>query len=216
MCLIVVTKTKEEPKALIADRDIICYKVLLVEKDEHGETKFKTPYHDYNILLGKKYTTDEETDIYLDRDGSTFSSDYVCCVWELGAGIFHTYANYEDAHNDCETFRDGNCIVFAIIPKGTPYYYGDFCGSPCYGSKSLIITRNIAWLEDSKRLLERHHSATLITLYKLKEIYAEEMAIRDELTEEYNLPLTEDGWLDEEKMHYAPDQPDFQFDYDTE
>jgi hypothetical protein len=216
MCLNLTIKHGEEPKPLIAETDIICYKVLCVEAvDDYGTPAFRTPYQGFSMYLGERYDNDEEIDSYLIpfdphdcEDADEFAYDH----WELGAGIFHSYENYKDALDACTEYGDGNCVVFAIIPKGTEYYEGGFCDALCYGSKSLIITRNIAWLPDYKENI--YKSTSTIDRDKLLDIWKQELAMREKLISEYNLPLTEEDWLDTEKMLYKPDEPYFEFDYD--
>ena len=121
MCLYSKQKTP-----LIADVDIICYKILIPI-----DGKFVTPYRDFcfdiNVLV-----QDEAEEHISEIFGMT----------EISSGFFHTFNSKEGIIEEIKTLqrklpKGTKLKVFkAVIPKGSTYYVGqrsDMC------SKALII-----------------------------------------------------------------------------
>lgn len=111
---------------LIADKDIICYKILIPIGD-----KFITPYRDFIFSTNT---------IIEDRAEEHISE--IFGVTEVTSGFFHTLSTKERVIEEVKTLqrklpKGTRLKVFkAIIPKGTTYYVGqrsDMC------SKSLIV-----------------------------------------------------------------------------
>lgn len=114
---------------LVAETDIVCYKVLqsldglkrevdwrtLIANKEKG-IKYLTPYNYFPMELGETY----------DCNGKKYNVDYKCDGYvRVGAGFIHTFSNIEEAFRaigECDMY--GAVVVKSIIPKGTRYYEG--------------------------------------------------------------------------------------------
>lgn len=101
MCL----KIKKNQKALIAEEDIICYKLLY----ERGIDNFRTVVYMENIKLGKSYES-----LILVENGRSNKVSFV------SFGL-HSYMSLEQA---VKTIFSYDVIVECIIPKGSEYYIG--------------------------------------------------------------------------------------------
>lgn len=130
MCLIV---NKENCNAKVAEKDIICYKLMYGYKDDISNgIRIITPYQLQVLPFNKTIVAEGRATKYPDDDDANQKL--------IGQGVIHSYSTLDGAMDDMIGFGDGNIIFKAIIPKGTKYYVGDFDGTPAYGSKKLIIT----------------------------------------------------------------------------
>lgn len=152
MCLYL---TKRDP--IVAQEDIVCYKVLIVKKvsvvgldfrydfrrppfhTEPLKYRFFAPFTNYEYHLGRILLADENVTIQ-SNDCMTFFP------YSISGGVFHTFKKLDDAK---EVVKHGESfvIVKCIIPKGSIYYQGYFmldkgrCES--YGSQVLRVTNEI-------------------------------------------------------------------------
>lgn len=159
MCLTIFGKKPNEVKSKIAKKDIVCYKVLEIRGKNLGRyIYFVTPYKEKKIELNKEYADNKEIRMW---------EEYSCLcrqtLTQIGQGVFHTFAGKMDAFAHCQNM--GGCIVVkCIIPKGSEYYVGDFVKlsagdmkiTKSYGSKNLIITSEIEWLDSFFLNLDEH------------------------------------------------------------
>lgn len=151
MCLYL---TKRD--SIVAQEDIVCYKVLIVEKisgvgldfrnyfrgpsfhTEPLKYRFLAPFTHYEYRLGMILLTDENVTIQ--------SNDWATYPYSISEGVFHTFKKLEDAK---EVVKHGKSfvIVKCIIPKGSIYYQGYFMPDTewCenYGSQVLYVTNEI-------------------------------------------------------------------------
>lgn len=200
MCLTVYAKKNETPEPKIAENDIHCYKLLSINDWENLEESFdndfhlKTPYANFLMEPGEYYEEKEENFVTPRRN---YYTNDVYYGWEVGAGMFHSYASIEDAVQDVVEFQDGNIIFHAIIPKGAKYFEGDFGGVVGYASNEILITASVAFFDDYFELLD---SAPKDERESIEVLYHNELNNRDKIVEMYNLPLNEDGYIDKEKM----------------
>ena len=216
MCLYLREK---EPIKKVAEKDIVCYKVLNARKNEPSEAYayfnknnapkkhtdglyYFTPFQYINVKFGKTLTAECKYPFFDNVDGDTFTfqcyEDYyhegltdeekeeikilnindflgtnffenseeedVLTDLEMGkvkfahsyinAGVFHTFANREDAEkivSDSDDlydygiimrnsgYADYTAIVECVIPKGSEYYEGVFetSGLKSYGSRQI-------------------------------------------------------------------------------
>lgn len=218
MCLTIYSKTTEIPQPKIAKRNIIVYKCLNFNDSEERvfsteDIKFQTPYQGFPIQLGKRYKSDFDID-YLYRDKSEDTDESY--GFEVGEGMFHSHASVENAINDCTEFGDGNCVFYAIIPKGALYYEGYFCGDFGYASNELIITKNPAYVCDQfehldyfneqKKYSNGEMSAEEMTDWELtKRMWYYELLNRDIIRRLLNIPLKhDDGYFDIDRMCRRP------------
>jgi hypothetical protein len=114
MCLHLRKNTKKK----IADKDIVCYKVLFY--DETDKTHAVSQFEGFDYMLGRlEYTQLDSPD----------------AIHRVFFG-FHSYKYYEDALEsiyaygglldcNCENFEENRAKVYTcIIPKGSDYYEG--------------------------------------------------------------------------------------------
>ena len=117
MCLYV--KGKE---IKTAEEDIVCYKVLKIDRNFLGQKCVYTPYT--GLHINKRFLKGEAdfhafgpTDIKLEN---SYSSRY-----EVSGGFVHTCSDMESAKILCECLLTFTCpmvvIYKCIIPKGTEY-----------------------------------------------------------------------------------------------
>lgn len=225
MCLDILTEQlpiNSIPKPLIADHDIICYKVFDLndyESDEDREKpyepKLRTPYQRALLKAGVRYIDYCETDpkvrvaipMYQSNDciRDEVEEPTTTDSWEVGFGMIHSYARFEDAMNDVNDCS-GNIIMYAIIPKGAKYYYGTFCGMGAYASSELIVTENAAFYSDYlyfvKENVRRHNpdiAPDEITEIWMKE-YKLPLAKRDIIVKAFHIPLDDEGLFRLQKM----------------
>ena len=121
----------------IADKDIVCYKVICKVGNDYLTIYQRTP-----IELGKTYTDNELIHMGKGND-----------VYYIGQGVYHTFKKYKDAVVFLrEHFLFTNrVIVRCVIPKGTEYYEGTFDDEEeSYGSKTLYLSKKI--LKEEKPL----------------------------------------------------------------
>ena len=127
--------SQSTPDPLVAEEDIICYKVLEVKMEETGVKLYHAPYYPYTYGKNEVYTEKAfvKTQLYYNERKVTWDP------WELRGYImvdygFHTFHSMETAvmeylywkrRNRC--FGDCNreyCIMKCVIPKGSRYYRG--------------------------------------------------------------------------------------------
>lgn len=115
MCLYIHTDSKKQ----IAKKDILVYKVLDIDNENH----YFTPYRNYPIrFVGKRFKYESEIGEPV-VDYGMFNKSYI----EEG---IHTYTK-PTTHYTC-LFKTTCC--YAVIPKGSKYYIscnGEECVSNC-------------------------------------------------------------------------------------
>ena len=139
MCLKVVSNVP-----LKAEKDIVCYKILMDHKneDETGYLKnnptmssYTSPFYNYHIskqvLSGKALMRPKESwpvskeirDGY--EDGWTLAKGY---KYSINEGAIHVMALLEEAKDYADwisIYFDKTCQIFkCVIPAGTQYYFG--------------------------------------------------------------------------------------------
>ena len=109
MCLFTNQK-----KPLIADRDIICYKIV---RRTRYSRRFESLYTHFPYELGKTYKKHFWNRVVKEKTLISESRIY--------GGVFHSYRRIQSHHP-----ADNLAYVQCIIPKGTKYYeglFGDLC-----------------------------------------------------------------------------------------
>ena len=107
MCFYIDTCSPKYKNSIIADKDIVCYKLLDLE-EEHYESPYQSEF--YFIENTKKKSVTKSTE---------FSCGYI--LDEINKGL-HTYSNKKYAFSKLGNYSLP--MVFkAIIPKGSEYYY---------------------------------------------------------------------------------------------
>lgn len=139
MCLHV-----KEKKTLVAEKDIICYKVL--EKEDNGE--FITPFQ--RTLVSKKALLGEVS--FKAHGRVRFTPTYWYTevsergyIERMDEGCIHTFAKMNVAKLYAKVNK-GRKVFECIIPAGTKYYEGYFDGwsdRVSYASKEIIFKKQI-------------------------------------------------------------------------
>lgn len=122
----------QSDKPLIADVDIICYKMLKVKPIfkifgyDFGK-QYLSPFHLMKYKIGKTYTSR----LVVLED----CFDYRVYVVEDG---LHTFADKDEAK---QHVNDGEVLVKCMIPKGSKYFFGHFGISQSLASEKLTVIK---------------------------------------------------------------------------
>ena len=131
MCMFIPRDRENPLKPRVAEEDIKCFKIVVVDKDENIYSEFKKfPYQ-----LNKTYTA-----------GGNFSEIYFSTYWYyyVEGGGFHSFVEVRDVFKNYECYgstdEEKKIIVKCHIPKGSLYYIGKSLGGESnYVSQSIII-----------------------------------------------------------------------------
>lgn len=131
MCLEV-----KKPEIIVAQEDIICYKVLIKR-----DNSVVSPYWAFEYKIGETYKIEKPLEIKK-------RINYVRCCneFEVRQG-FHSFEQFQTAKAFLlyiqRPFRSGYCAYKCIIPKGTKMVYGYFSGRPSIASETIKIIEEI-------------------------------------------------------------------------
>lgn len=120
----------------IADKDIVCYKVLIKR-----DNSVVSPYWAFEYKIGETYKIEKPLKI-------TKRINYIrrCNVFEVYKG-FHSFEQFQSAKafllDPQRQFRSGYCVYKCIIPKGTKTVYGYFGGRPSIASEAIKIIEEV-------------------------------------------------------------------------
>lgn len=139
-------------KRKVAKTDITCYKITVgmdfrpnyrgythpAQVDVEGEKLYLlTPYQKYGVVFNETLSIEKYAKVDYDL------IQYRNCALVYG-GCFHSFQKLEDAicHTDfmIKPVFERYVIVRCVIPKGTPYYEGQFdndMGELVYGSRKI-------------------------------------------------------------------------------
>ena len=153
MCLITFHNTP-----LIADKDIVSYKIVEKIYDINGDARYITPYQKIVITPNTKYSEPELENDFV-YNGTEFTG-YV------SKGFFHSYSSLEETQFICEHFQPINCsatitlknyvIMKCIIPKNTKYYTGIFHGHVWLNNKNLTNYNSVSYASKSIKILDEY------------------------------------------------------------
>ncbi len=142
MCLKLFSDKEEDIIPLVAKDDIVVYKAM--------DVYFKDNKTDERLLVEKVMTPFRYAKLPFEQRiqacGQIRIRKNVYSDFEINGGVFHSYKNLTDAIRDVRTYgTSGNkTIIFkAIIPAGTEYYKGEFSDYACFGSRELILTKEV-------------------------------------------------------------------------
>lgn len=134
MCLNLPDISHFAPEPLVAEEDIVCYKVLRRVRGLgfHAlRITWASPYQQFVYKFGKTYNAQMECEYRYQDIRNRTGSGY---LWRVEEGL-HTLVNREDA----EEYIWGD-VFTAIIPKGAKYYVGHVSGNlESYASDTLIV-----------------------------------------------------------------------------
>jgi len=124
MCL----KLKNDVHQYIAESDIICYKHIIKRSDYKSRV---TTYRYFPVKIGTTY----ESNIKV-----IFSTGY-STGYEINVGL-HSFKSKSDCVDDSESEEGSSYLLKTyicecVIPKGSKYYVGSFCGWEGYASDKL-------------------------------------------------------------------------------
>lgn len=144
MCLKVVINKLTDLQPKIANKDIICYKIMQMHKPYN---RLHSLYQDFPYDRGKKYTLKLSKRDTTDKNACFTTNDSFVQIYKE----FHSYVkriNVIDKLNrlnnnvkDISNF--GLISIKCIIPKSSSYYKGDFNNMESYVSDTIIIGKRI-------------------------------------------------------------------------
>lgn len=140
MCLL-VKSFDEELKFKIADKDIVCYKIVYNNLSK-SYPKFWTPIQGCDIPMECIQGT-----IPFEAQGDEDITIHHC-EWEgtlhrfeLNGGFIHTYMDTYDVSDDIRDIKHE--LWKCVIPKGTKYTTGIYGHVPSYASKSIKFIEKV-------------------------------------------------------------------------
>ena len=133
MCLITETSI-----AKIADKDIVCYKMV-----ERTKTKgvYKSSIQGFEYIIRQLYTNNLDirfVDKIIKNLDTTRSG---LCLYIIEEGMFHSYAS--NLYPIILSPLPNCALLKCIIPKGAYYFEGYFDESPSYASSQIKILEEI-------------------------------------------------------------------------
>ena len=125
MCLNLINGVHE----YIAESDIICYKHIIKRSDYKSRV---TTYRYFPVKIGVLY----ESELKINTDQS-----YRGTSFEVNVGL-HSFKNLNACIDDSESEEGSSYLLKTyicecVIPKGSKYYIGTFCGMEGYASDKL-------------------------------------------------------------------------------
>ena len=133
MCLLI---NQLEPK--IADKDIVCYKIVEKTKIKGIYTSY---FQEFEYIIRQLYTNNLDirfVDKIIKNLDTTRSG---LCLYIIEEGMFHSYASY--LYPVILSPLPNGALLKCIIPKGAYYYEGYFDDSPSYASSQIKILEEV-------------------------------------------------------------------------
>ena len=133
MCLVTA-----QLKPKIADKDIVCYKLV---KRTKIKGVYKSSFQGFEYVIRQLYTNNLDirfVDKIIKNLDTTRSG---LCLYIIEEGMFHSYASY--LYPVILSPLPNGALLKCIIPKGAYYYEGYFDDSPSYASSQIKILEEI-------------------------------------------------------------------------
>ena len=133
MCLVTA-----QLKPKIADKDIICYKLV---KRTKIKGIYKSSFQGFEYIIRQLYTNNLDirfVDKIIKNLDTTRSG---LCLYIIEEGMFHSYASY--LYPVILSPLPCGALLKCIIPKGAYYFEGYFDDSPSYASSQIKILEEI-------------------------------------------------------------------------
>ena len=128
MCLVTI---QLEPK--IADKDIICYKLV---KRTKIKGIYKSSFQGFEYIIRQLYTNNLD----IRFANKIIKHSFYKCFYMIEKGMFHSYAsNLYPILSPLPWCA----LLKCIIPKGAYYFEGYFDESPSYASSQIKILEEI-------------------------------------------------------------------------
>ena len=125
-------------KPKIADKDIICYKLVVRTKIKGV---YKSSFQGFEYIIRQLYTNNLDirfVDKIIKNLDTTRSG---LCLYIIEEGMFHSYASY--LYPVILSPLPCGALLKCIIPKGAYYFEGYFDESPSYASSQIKILEEI-------------------------------------------------------------------------
>ena len=129
MCLII-----SELRPKIADKDIVCYKLV---KRTKIKGIYKSSFQGFEYIIRQLYTNNLD----IKFANKIMKHSFYKCFYKIEKDMFHSYASYL-----CPVILSPlpHCALLkCIIPKGAYYFEGYFDDSPSYASSQIKILEEI-------------------------------------------------------------------------
>ena len=132
MCLVIKQlESKIEPK--IADKDIICYK--LVERTKIKGV-YKSKYQGFEYVIKQLYTNNLD----IRFANKSIKRYFYTGFYKIEEGMFHSYTSSMYPILSPSSYYT---LLKCIIPKGAYYFEGYFDDAPSYASSQIKILEEI-------------------------------------------------------------------------
>ena len=128
MCLVTA-----QLKPKIADKDIICYKLV---KRTKIKGVYKSSFQGFEYVIRQLYTNNIKIEF-----SHKLIKDKVLLRYSIEEGMFHSYESY--LYPVILSPLPHGALLKCIIPKGAYYFEGYFDDSPSYASSQIKILEEI-------------------------------------------------------------------------
>ena len=133
MCLIV-----NNPIPKIADKDIICYKLV---KRTKIKGIYKSNFQRFEYVIRQLYTNNLDIRFADKVIKNLCLSHPHLGIYAIEEGMFHSYENH--LYPVILSPLPNCALLKCIIPKGAYYFEGDFGDSPSYASSQIKILEEV-------------------------------------------------------------------------
>ena len=133
MCLVTA-----QLKPKIADKDIICYKLV---KRTKIKGIYKSSFQKFEYIIRQLYTNNIDIRFANKIIKNLDTTRSGLCLYIIEEGMFHSYAS--NLYPIILSPLPNCALLKCIIPKGAYYFEGYFDDSPSYASSQIKILEEI-------------------------------------------------------------------------